>query len=414
MNNQITVVLAIGGRGTRFSEISGAVPKPLFKINGTSTLERTLIELSLNGLSEIILTTCYKSEVFREFIKNIKKKINLNITIFEENYPMGECGALWHIKNKLLENTLFINGDLIFSINFKKLIAFHKRLDSEITLVTHPSSHPEDSDLIISPNGTNVEKLFFKRDYYKDDSSYPILGFSGISIFKTSTIDDLKRPLKEENPNLFGYFVKELFKINKKIFSYNTSEYIKDMGTVDRFKTVTEDLKNGLVERKNYINHQKALFLDRDNTLIDCKAGSYILSCKDVIFLDKHIEKIQKIAGDFSIIVIVTNQPQISMNKLSLNELDSINNLILRYCRRKNLIIDLVMFCPHHPHIGFENEIKILKGDCFCRKPNPGMLLECAFQRNINLKESLFIGDSLSDKFTAMNAGCQFLNVIDL
>ena len=72
------------------------------------------------------------------------------------------------------------------------------------------------------------------------------------------------------------------------------------------------------------------------------------------------------------------------------------------------------MFCPHHPHIGFENEIKILKGDCFCRKPNPGMLLECAFQRNINLSESLFIGDSLIDKFTAMNAGCQFLNVIDL
>ena len=70
------------------------------------------------------------------------------------------------------------------------------------------------------------------------------------------------------------------------------------------------------------------------------------------------------------------------------------------------------MYCPRQ--IGYESENKLLKTDCFCRKPNPGLFLEQAFFRNIDLKESLMIGDSQNDFFAAINAGCKFLNVNDL
>ena len=59
----------------------------------------------------------------------------------------------------------------------------------------------------------------------------------------------------------------------------------------------------------------------------------------------------------------------------------------------------------------YENEVEILKQDCFCRKPNPGLLLEQSFLRNIDLKESLLIGDSERDLLAAKNAGCSFLHV---
>ena len=63
---------------------------------------------------------------------------------------------------------------------------------------------------------------------------------------------------------------------------------------------------------------------------------------------------------------------------------------------------------------GYLDELSILKTDCFCRKPNPGLFFEQAFFRNINLKESLMIGDSNNDLYAAKNAGCSFLNVNDL
>ena len=102
------------------------------------------------------------------------------------------------------------------------------------------------------------------------------------------------------------------------------------------------------------------------------------------------------------------------MNKLSLAELEDINNKIILYCRSKSLLIDTVIWCPHHPHKGFESENELLKTVCFCRKPSPGMLLELSYQRNIDLNCSLFVGDSFVDMQAANSAGCDFKNIINL
>ena len=80
----------------------------------------------------------------------------MKIKQYIENKPMGECGALWELKNELTDDFIFINGDLIFSISFKKLISFHYRVNSQLTLVTHVTDHPNDSDLIGAPNGLSL------------------------------------------------------------------------------------------------------------------------------------------------------------------------------------------------------------------------------------------------------------------
>ncbi len=413
MNKDITAVIAIGGEGTRLKKITGNIPKPLFPIEGISTLKRILNELNKYKIKKILLTTCFKKEFFKEFLE-INKFALKEILIFEEKEPLGECGALWNIRDQLTSETLFINGDLIFSMDFEKLFKFHKNTGADITLVTHPSSHPEDSDMISSPNGTYVEKLFHKKRDPKKDPIKPILGYAGISFFKTSIIDELSSPIDEFQPSLFSFFVENAFKESKRIFSYNTSEYIKDMGTEKRYEEVKLAIKKGTLKNKNYCSPQKALFIDRDNTLIKCKPNNYILSINDIEFMEKNILQLANLSTNFSIIAIVTNQPQIAMNKLSLKDLENINNQIIHYCRSKSLLIDTVIWCPHHPHKGYKSELSALKTDCFCRKPKPGMLLELSYQRNINLNSSLFVGDSLVDKQASESAGCDFINIKDL
>ena len=195
------------------------------------------------------------------------------------------------------------------------------------------------------------------------------------------------------------------------IYSYNTTEYIKDMGTPNRLKIVEKDLQENKVKSRNYKRKQKALFLDRDNTLINCEIGTYIIDKNDIKFIDKNIVKLAELSYKYDFVCIVTNQPIIAMGKISLKELENINSFIIEYCLSKGLKIDVVTFCPHHPHKGFDGELKVLKSDCFCRKPNPGLLIEQAFLRNINLKESIMIGDSENDQLAASNAGCEFRNV---
>ena len=186
------------------------------------------------------------------------------------------------------------------------------------------------------------------------------------------------------------------------------------MGTPDRFRKVEADLRENNIYQKNYLNKQKVLFIDRDDTLIRCKKGDYILLNSPIYYLDENIKKIAFIAEHYDFVCMITNQPQISMGLMTIKELDIINSLIINYCLSIGLKIDVVSFCPHHPHHGYDNEVSFLKIDCFCRKPNPGLFLEQSFLRNIDLNNSLMIGDSESDLIASRNAGCQFKHVNNL
>ena len=410
---KIKVVIPIGGKGTRLSTLTKDIPKTIYPINGKSSIERCCEELVQYDLRDIIFTVSYKSLECKSHIQLIKEKLNLSIEIYEEDYPMGECGAIWKIKNYLSDDFIFINGDIIFSMDFKRFINYHKRLDSYLTLVTHTSEHPEDSDLVSVPKGSQIEGLLFKERTGDENQNF-YLGNAAIAILKRKLIDELPKPNNRSKPTLFNFVVKKSFEQNIRIFSYNTSEYIKDMGTPKRISKVLEDINSNKVKNKNYIFKQRALFLDRDNTLIVCKKDEYIKTNSNLTFLDDAILKIAEISKKYNLVCIITNQPQISMGILNEKELEKINSKVINYCLQKGLKIDDVSFSPHHPHGGFDGEKYSLKYDSFFRKPYPGMLLKQAFIRNIDLKNSLFIGDSIVDEEAAKNAGCAFINVKNL
>ena len=92
-------------------------------------------------------------------------------------------------------------------------------------------------------------------------------------------------------------------------------------------------------------------------------------------------------------------------------ELEKIHNKMETLLGQDGAYLDAIYFCPHHPHSGFEGEVKALKFDCHCRKPKPGMLLDAAKDLNIDLAHSWMIGDSENDMLAGTNAGCQCVQV---
>ena len=204
-------------------------------------------------------------------------------------------------------------------------------------MVTHTSDHPHDSDLVSVPNGSLVEDIFLKG-FEKNFDVNAYLGNSGIAYLNKNFLKELKGPLENEEKSIFHFLVKKMFELKLNIYSYNTTEYIKDMGTPERLKIVEEDISENKLEKKNYGNPQKSLFLDRDNTLIHCKKGKYIIDKNEIYFFKENIFKIVPIASKFDLVCLVTNQPSIAMGKLSFKELDEIIVLLLIivYHRFKN------------------------------------------------------------------------------
>jgi len=413
MEDLTTAVISVGGKGTRFSEISSDIPKPLFPIDGVSCLERSIIQLCNQNIKNIIMLTCYKKEFFNESCQKLSMKYGISILIRSENVPMGECGGLWDLLDILPEHFIFVNGDLLWSIDIARLFRFHKCAAADVTLCTHITNHPEDSDVIEDSWSNQIVNFSLKP--HKSDSYLKMnLGNAGISIINRNIISILPKPLPTQswcNAILTyskGYSIK--------VFSYNTTEYIKDIGTPNRFRQAINDLKKGLVDRKCYINSQAALFLDRDNTLIYCPKKAYITSEVDILLIHENINKIRRFVANnnFDMCIMVTNQPQVAMGFCSVEEVIACNSALIMRCYKSGLVIDDVSFCPHHPHTGFEGEVKVLKTNCFCRKPSPGMLIEQAFNRNIDLQRSAVIGDSPADLGVALSVGARFYDVDSL
>ena len=202
------------------------------------------------------------------------------------------------------------------------------------------------------------------------------------------------------------------YKNNFNVFSYNTSEYLKDMGTPDRLKKVSKDIKNGAVSRYSYRNKQRAIFIDRDNTLNKCLDGEYIVDIRQINLFEKRIKNISKLSAKYDLVVLITNQPQISMGKVSWQKVIEINGEIISRCQLLGLNISSFYLCPHHVISGFKDEIISLKSSCFCRKPQPGLFLEAAFKRNIDLNKSIMIGDSWRDKKASEEINLKFIDAV--
>ena len=189
------------------------------------------------------------------------------------------------------------------------------------------------------------------------------------------------------------------------MFCYDSPEYVKDMGTPERYYSVCEDFKMGRVKAKNLKNKQKAVFLDRDGTIN--KYVGFLRSIDDFELTDGAAEAIKKINESGYLAIVVTNQPVIARGEVSVEELSEIHNKMETLLGMQGAYLDAIYYCPHHPHKGYEGEIAELKIECECRKPKPGMIISAAEKFNIDLSHSWIIGDGENDVKAGLAAGCK-------
>lgn len=403
------VVIMAGGRGTRISELFPDIPKPLIPIDGIPVLEREVCSLASQGFRDIILTVSYLHEKIEEHFGD-GSKWGVKIEYFVENTPLGNAGALF--KLNLKEDFLLLNADAMFDVDFNRFVDFHKQHGGLVTLFTHPNSHPYDSGLLIADKNGAVEQWLAKEDsrpeYYRNRVNAglhvinpSVLELSGIDADKVGAVGENGKPIKVD---LDRQLLKPLAGTGK-MFCYDSPEYVKDMGTPERYDAVCEDYKAGRVSGKNLQNKQKAIFLDRDGTIN--KYVGFLRNINEFELLDGAADAIKKIHASGYLAIVITNQPVIARGEVSFEELERIHNKMETLLGKKGAYLDAIYFCPHHPHKGYEGERPELKFDCDCRKPKPGMLLKAAQDFNIDLAQSWMIGDGENDIRAGQNAGCQ-------
>ena len=390
-----TIIMA-GGKGTRIASLAGDIPKPMIQICGKPILEYQIDCLKQNGLSDITLVVGHLGRHIREYFGD-GNRFGCNISYFTETEPLGTAGALYKLQD-LYGDFILLNGDIIFDIDFSRMIAFHHEKKALATLAVHPNSHPFDSALIISNSNYQITGWLNKEE---DRHIYKNMVNAGIHILSSELLK--KCPHLKESVDLDRDMLKPLIP-SERIFAYHTPEYIKDMGTPERYSQVSSDIKKGIVKRKNLLHKQKCVFLDRDGTIN--KLDNFITKPEDFELIDGAAEAIKKINNRGFLAIVISNQPVIARGEVDFETLNLIHRKMETELGKHGAYIDDLFYCPHHPDKGFPGERPEYKIDCECRKPKPGMILEAAKKYNIDLSQSYMVGDNKRDVEAGINAGC--------
>ncbi len=147
---------------------------------------------------------------------------------------------------------------------------------------------------------------------------------------------------------------------------------------------------------------QKALFLDRDGVINVEK--DYLYKIEDFEFIDGIIELSKYYQDNGYKIFVVTNQSGIARDYYTEEDFLKLSDWMVKEFKNNDVIINKVYHCPHHPSIS---------GECSCRKPHAGMLLDTKNEFDIDLANSIIIGDKERDIEAGLNAGLRETYLFD-
>ena len=146
---------------------------------------------------------------------------------------------------------------------------------------------------------------------------------------------------------------------------------------------------------------ERAVFLDRDGTVI--QDVGYLDECDRIKFLPKVGKAIKLLNESGFKVIVITNQSGVARGYFTEETVKEINEYIHESLAEQGASIDMVYYCPHH----IEGIIEEYRRECYCRKPDPGMIEEAAREFGIDLENSFVIGDKISDIEAGRRAGCK-------
>ena len=147
---------------------------------------------------------------------------------------------------------------------------------------------------------------------------------------------------------------------------------------------------------------KKALFLDRDGVIN--KEKNYLYKIEDFEFIDGVFETCKYFQDKGYLIIIITNQAGIARGYYNEDDFWKLTDWMKKEFDKKGIKITDVYFCPHHPEF---------TGECECRKPKPGMLIESIKKYNIDVNNSILVGDKNSDIEAGKKVGMKKLFLVN-
>ena len=391
------VVIIAGGQGTRIASVNSEIPKAMIPINGKPIIEYQVELAKRYGFNDFLFIIGYLGDQIESYFQD-GSQWGVHISYFRETTPLGTAGALGLLRDQLTEDFFVFYGDTVMDFDMLHMLNYHRANQADATLFLHPNDHPYDSD-IVDIDAQGKVRGFHHKPHPEGFIAHNMVN-AALFIFSPKILTAIEPGVK---CHIEKHVLPRCIASGMNLYGYVSAEYIKDMGTPDRYYAVCDDVVSGKVARLNRAYARPAVFLDRDGVInyeVDL-----LHRVEQMQLIPGAAEAIHRINQMGYLAIVVTNQPVIARNLCSFEELEQIHMQMETLLGHEHAYVNAIYYCPHHPDAGYPEERKEYKITCNCRKPAPGMLLQAAKDWNIDLKNSYMIGDSQRDVEAGNNAG---------
>tara|TARA_Y200000002_G_scaffold317178_1_gene275733 strand:- start:187 stop:906 length:720 start_codon:yes stop_codon:yes gene_type:complete len=233
-------LILVGGKGTRLKPYTTVIPKPLLPVGDKPILELIIEQLRLADIDEVILAVGHMSHLFESFFKKGERH-GLKISYSFEEKALGTAGAIANSIERLGDDFLVMNGDLLTTLNYKKLISFHKKNKSAGTIATFNRKVQMDFGVIEFDKKGRLISLEEKPTY-----SYNFgMGVNVLNSNKASKY--LSKDKFLDMPDLMTNMEKE----GEDVFCYQEDCFWLDMGRPEDYERANEEYES---RKQDFLN----------------------------------------------------------------------------------------------------------------------------------------------------------------
>jgi len=225
---QTPVVILAGGKGTRLMPYTTALPKPLMPVGDYPILDILLRQLAAQGFRRITLAVGHMAGLIQAYFKQ-GQQWGIEIEYAYETTPLGTAGPIARLP-RYERALLVLNGDLLTTLDFSKIVRFHYENRAVATIGTTRRAETVQFGIVErAANGQITE--------FKEKPSIDYLVSMGIYVFSPSVREYIPRSQKFDFPEL----VQRLLANNQRVLAYESEEYWKDIGRPDDYQQANED-----------------------------------------------------------------------------------------------------------------------------------------------------------------------------
>ncbi len=230
-------VILAGGRGTRLAPYTTVFPKPLVPVGEYPIIEILVRQLIAQEITDITLSVGYLAELLKAYFQqrpSLTEKLSLSYVMEEK--PTGTAGSLAQVEG-LDETFLVMNGDLLTTLDFRKLIEHHRAHDAALTIAMHKKHIKIDLGVLVTDDEFNITD-------YREKPEMDYLVSMGIYVYEPKVLNYIEKDAYLDFPTL----ALKLVAAGEKVVGYPSDDRWLDIGRHEDYQLATEEFEANRIE----------------------------------------------------------------------------------------------------------------------------------------------------------------------